>query len=78
MAVKLDDEKNVEAKQPVKKATPKKAAPKAKKATKSASVAATRKAREDRQDLMLARAALADIERNGTVPWSEVKSRLGR
>ena len=32
---------------------------------------------EDRRDARAARAALADAQVNGTVPWDEVKSELG-
>ncbi len=32
---------------------------------------------EDRRDARAARVALADAETSGTVPWEEVKTRLG-
>jgi len=32
---------------------------------------------EDREDLKAARAALRDIRRNGTVPWTRIKKELG-
>ena len=32
---------------------------------------------EDRRDVRAARAALADAEKNGTVPWEQVKTELG-
>ena len=32
---------------------------------------------EDRRDAEAARAALEDVEVNGTVPWDEIKARLG-
>jgi prevent-host-death family protein len=32
---------------------------------------------EDRRDARAARAALADAEKNGTVPWDQVKAELG-
>lgn len=32
---------------------------------------------EDRLDLEAARAVLAEVEREGTVPWEQVKARLG-
>ncbi len=38
---------------------------------------ARRRAIEDKRDIQLARAALAEAKRKGTVPWDEVKTRLG-
>ena len=32
---------------------------------------------EDREDLKAARAAMRDIRRNGTVPWTRIKKELG-
>ncbi len=32
---------------------------------------------EDRQDVTAARAALAEVEQRGTVPWEQVKATLG-
>jgi prevent-host-death family protein len=32
---------------------------------------------EDREDLKAARAAIRDIRRNGTVPWTRIKKELG-
>jgi hypothetical protein len=32
--------------------------------------------REDREDLKAARAALREIKRTGTIPWSQIKKKL--
>ncbi len=32
---------------------------------------------EDRMDLEVARAALADVKKHGTVPWEKIKADLG-
>lgn len=32
---------------------------------------------EDREDLKAARAALRDVKRNGTIPWTQLKKELG-
>ena len=32
---------------------------------------------EDREDLKAARAAIRDIKRNGTIPWTRIKKELG-